>query len=75
MGISTSGNSANVIEAAKRAKERGMKVIGLTGRGGGELKPLCDVAVDVPWEGYADRVQEVHIKVIHAWIDLIEHTH
>ena len=75
VGISTSGNSANVIEAAKRAKERGMKVIGLTGRGGGELKPLCDVAVDVPWEGYADRVQEVHIKVIHAWIDLIEHTH
>ena len=41
-----------------------MTVIGLTGRGGGELKALCDAAVDVPWNGYADRVQEVHIKVI-----------
>jgi D-sedoheptulose 7-phosphate isomerase len=49
-----------------------MTVIGLTGRGGGALKALCDAAIDVPWNGYADRVQEVHIKVIHAWIDLIE---
>lgn len=70
--ISTSGNSANVLEAAKAAKAKGMTVIGLTGRGGGALKALCDAAVDVPWNGYADRVQEVHIKVIHAWIDLIE---
>ena len=72
VAISTSGNSANVIEAAKAARQRGMAVIGLTGRGGGALHSLCDVVVDVPWEGYADRVQEVHIKVIHAWIDLIE---
>lgn len=72
LAISTSGNSANVLEAAKAAKAKGMTVIGLTGRGGGALKALCDVAVDVPWNGYADRVQEVHIKVIHAWIDLIE---
>ena len=72
LAISTSGNSANVLEAAKAAKSKGMTVIGLTGRGGGALKALCDVAVDVPWNGYADRVQEVHIKVIHAWIDLIE---
>ena len=72
LAISTSGNSANVLEAAKAAKSKGMTVIGLTGRGGGALKALCHAAVDVPWNGYADRVQEVHIKVIHAWIDLIE---
>ena len=72
LAISTSGNSGNVLEAAKAAKSKGMTVIGLTGRGGGALKALCDAAVDVPWNGYADRVQEVHIKVIHAWIDLIE---
>ena len=72
LAISTSGNSANVLEASKAAKSKGMTVIGLTGRGGGALKALCDAAVDVPWNGYADRVQEVHIKVIHAWIDLIE---
>ena len=72
LAISTSGNSANVLEAVKAAKSKGMTVIGLTGRGGGALNALCDAAVDVPWNGYADRVQEVHIKVIHAWIDLIE---
>ena len=72
LAISTSGNSANVLEAAKAAKSKGMIVIGLTGRGGGALTALCDTAVDVPWKGYADRIQEVHIKVIHAWIDLIE---
>jgi D-sedoheptulose 7-phosphate isomerase len=72
LAISTSGNSANVIEAAKEAKGKGMMVIGLTGRGGGKLKALCDVVIDVPWNGFADRVQEVHIKVIHAWIDAIE---
>ena len=72
LAISTSGNSANVLEAAKAAKAKGMTVIGLTGRGGGALNALCDAAVDVPWNGYADRVQEVHIKVIHAWIALIE---
>lgn len=72
LAISTSGNSANVLEAAKAAKSKGMTVVGLTGRGGGALRALCDVVVDVPWTGYADRVQEIHIKVIHAWIDLIE---
>jgi D-sedoheptulose 7-phosphate isomerase len=72
LAISTSGNSANVLEAAKAARSKGLTVVGLTGRGGGALQALCDVVVDVPWNGYADRVQEVHIKVIHAWIDLIE---
>jgi D-sedoheptulose 7-phosphate isomerase len=72
VAISTSGNSANVIEAAQAARSLGMSVIALTGRGGGSLRSLSDVVIDVPWDGYADRVQEVHIKVIHAWIDLIE---
>ena len=72
LGISTSGNSANVIEAAKAARARGMKVIILSGKDGGALAPLADAEVRVPWHGYADRIQEVHIKVIHALIDYIE---
>ena len=72
LAISTSGNSRNVIEAAKVARNKGMKVVGLTGKDGGLLASLCDVEVRVPWMGYADRVQEVHIKVIHALIAGIE---
>lgn len=72
LAISTSGNSANVLEAAKTAKEMGITVVGLTGKDGGKLAPLCDVEVRVPWNGYADRVQEIHIKVIHSLIDYIE---
>lgn len=72
LGISTSGNSRNVIRAAQAAKSKGMKVIGLTGKNGGELAELCDVEIRVPWTGYADRIQEIHIKVIHALIDHIE---
>ncbi len=72
LAISTSGNSPNVLRAAEVAKKQGVKVIGLTGKDGGQLAPLCDVEVRVPHAGYADRVQEVHIKVIHALIDHIE---
>jgi D-sedoheptulose 7-phosphate isomerase len=72
LAISTSGNSANVVEAAKTAREKGITVVGLTGKDGGKLAPLCDVEVRVPWFQYADRVQEIHIKVIHALIDYIE---
>ncbi|NQX91698.1 MAG: D-sedoheptulose 7-phosphate isomerase [Flavobacteriales bacterium] len=72
LGITTSGNSANVIKAAEAAKAKGMKVIGLTGKDGGKMAPLCDVEVRVPWNGYADRIQEIHIKVIHSLIDYIE---
>ena len=72
LAISTSGNSANVLKAAKAAKDCRMKVIGLTGKDGGLLANLCDVEIRVPWDGYADRIQEVHIKVIHALIDYIE---
>ena len=72
VAISTSGNSKNIIKAAIAAKERQMKIVGLTGKDGGQLASLCDVEIRVPWPGYADRIQEVHIKVIHALIDHIE---
>ncbi len=72
LAISTSGNSANVLKAAKAAKENGMAVVGLTGKDGGALAALCDAEIRVPWSGHADRIQEVHIKCIHALIDHIE---
>lgn len=72
LGISTSGNSANIINAVKAAKEKGLIVVGLTGKSGGEMAALCDVEIRVPWEKYSDRVQEIHIKVIHCLIQYIE---
>ena len=72
LAISTSGQSANVLEAARAARERGIHVLALTGKDGGALALLADVEVRVPWSGYADRIQEMHIKCIHAWIDAIE---
>lgn len=72
LGISTSGNSGNVIKAAEVAKEKGMKTIVLTGKDGGKLAPLADVEIRVPHFEYADRIQEMHIKIIHILILLIE---
>lgn len=72
LAISTSGNSANVLNAVKTAKEKGMKVIALTGKDGGKLGPLADVEIRVAHKGYADRIQEIHIKVIHILILLME---
>jgi D-sedoheptulose 7-phosphate isomerase len=72
LAITTSGNSANVIRAAETAKKLGMQVIGLTGKDGGNLAALCDVEIRAPHSNYADRAQEIHIKVIHALIDHIE---
>jgi D-sedoheptulose 7-phosphate isomerase len=72
LAISTSGRSANVVAAAEVARKNGMVVVGLTGKDGGPLAALCDFEVRVPWHGYADRIQEIHIKVIHGWIDAIE---
>ena len=70
--ISTSGNSKNVLEAIRAAKECGMKVVGLTGKGGGKMADLCDIEVRAPHSEYADRAQEIHIKVIHSLIQTIE---
>lgn len=72
VAISTSGRSENVLAAAKAARDCGMTVIGLTGKDGGPLAALCHHEIRVPWNGFADRIQEVHIKIIHSWIDLIE---
>lgn len=72
LGISTSGNSGNIIKAIDAAKEKGMKSIALTGKDGGKMAGLADIEIRVPHFGYADRIQEVHIKVIHILIMLIE---
>jgi len=72
LAISTSGNSKNVLLAAKAALARGMKVVALTGKDGGVLKDFCTIEIRAPHAPYADRVQEIHIKVIHALIDAIE---
>ncbi len=71
-GLSTSGNSANVLQAMKVAREKGMKTIALTGNSGGKLGPLVDIEIRVPHMGYADRIQEIHIKIIHILMLLIE---
>lgn len=72
LAISTSGNSPNVVNAVLQAREKGMKVIALTGKSGGKLKTMCDVSLHVDYQGYSDRIQEIHIKIIHILIEVIE---
>ena len=72
LGISTSGNSGNIIKAVEAARAKGMKVILLSGKDGGEMAEMADVEIRVPHFGYADRIQEVHIKAIHIMIQLVE---
>ena len=72
LGISTSGNSKNIINAVNIAKEKGITSIILTGKDGGQLSQKADIEIRVPYFGYADRIQEIHIKVIHILINLIE---
>jgi D-sedoheptulose 7-phosphate isomerase len=72
LAISTSGNSPNVLKAIESARAKGMSVIGLSGKTGGELAKHCDVNICVPWSGYSDRVQEIHIKIIHVLIEYVE---
>ncbi|TOG75555.1 D-sedoheptulose 7-phosphate isomerase [Vibrio parahaemolyticus] len=71
-GLSTSGNSGNILKAIEAAKAKGMRTIALTGKDGGKMAGLADVEIRVPHFGYADRIQEVHIKIIHIIIQLIE---
>lgn len=71
LAISTSGNSNNVIKAVEVAKSRGMKVVGLLGKDGGKLKSMCDVAMVIDYP-ITDRIQEIHIKCIHIFIEGIE---
>lgn len=72
IGISTSGNSANVVKAVQAAREMSITVIGLLGRDGGALKTLSDVAIVVPSQVTA-RIQEAHILIGHTLCGLIEH--
>jgi D-sedoheptulose 7-phosphate isomerase len=72
VALSTSGTSKNVIKAAEAAKALGMKVIILSGKRSEKLEPLSDVYICTPGGTYADRVQELHIKVLHILIELIE---
>ena len=72
LAISTSGNSPNVLNAINAAKKKGMLVVGLTGKSGGEMGNQCDIEIRVPNSKYADRAQELHIKIIHNLINLIE---
>jgi len=73
LGISTSGNSANIINAVEAAQAKGMEVVLLTGKDGGKLAKYANVTeIRVEHFGYADRIQEIHIKVIHILILLIE---
>ncbi len=71
-GLSTSGNSGNILKAIEASKEKGMKTIALTGKDGGKMAGLADIEIRVPHFGYADRIQEIHIKIIHIVIQLIE---
>jgi D-sedoheptulose 7-phosphate isomerase len=72
VAFSTSGNSKNIIQAIHAAKEKGMKVVGMTGKDGGKMAELCDVEIRAPHSEYADRAQEIHIKCVHSFIDYIE---
>ncbi len=72
LGISTSGNSQNVINAVEVAGRKKMQVILLTGKDGGKLAGRGDFEIRVPHFSYADRIQEIHIKIIHIFIFLIE---
>jgi len=71
VAISTSGNSKNVIEAVKKAKELGIKTIGLLGCGGGMLKELCDIPLVVASDS-TPRVQESHVMIIHIICQIVE---
>ncbi|MGV3662326.1 MAG: SIS domain-containing protein [Prosthecobacter sp.] len=72
LAISTSGKSPNILKAAEMAKALGTRVIALTGKPGSMLGQLADIEICTPGGAFADRVQELHIKVIHILIELVE---
>lgn len=71
IGISTSGNSSNIIEAVKTAKERKLKTVALLGKDGGKLKGMCDFEFIIPGET-SDRIQEIHMMILHIIIEGVE---
>lgn len=72
LGISTSGTSKNIVQAAKAAKEQGVHAIILSGREAEELESLASIYICTKGGDFADRVQELHIKILHIFIELIE---
>ncbi len=72
LGITTSGNSPNIINAVKSANRKGMTTIILSGNDGGRVSEISNVNIIVPFSGYSDRIQEIHIKIIHIFILLLE---
>jgi D-sedoheptulose 7-phosphate isomerase len=72
LAISTGGNSANILRAAETALVKQMKIIALTGKDGGKLGPLATIELRVPHQGYADRIQEIHIKFLHVLVQQVE---
>lgn len=72
LAISTSGNSPNVLRAVRKAKELGITTVGLLGMGGGEIRAAVDIPIVVPNAATSDRIQELHIKVIHVAIEAVE---
>lgn len=74
LAISTSGSSRNILKAAETARELGLKVVALTSKKGKPLSELADVSIMAPDAPHSDRIQEIHIKVIHILIEAIEHS-
>ncbi|HTF89872.1 MAG TPA: SIS domain-containing protein [Planctomycetota bacterium] len=72
VAISTSGNSPNILRACEVARARGVRTVGLLGKGGGKLKSMVDIPIVVPVAQTSDRIQEVHIKVLHIVIEAVE---
>lgn len=72
IAISTSGNSINVLKAIELAKQKGLKVIGFTGKNGGKIKNLCDILFDVPLLDNTGRIQECHLFLEHTIVELVE---
>ena len=70
--MSTSGNSPNAIRAIEQAKSMGVQTVALLGKGGGKMKDMADLAIVVPDATTSDRIQEIHIKVLHIAIEAVE---
>ena len=70
--LTTSGNSSNLVKAADRAKQQGLKIIAFLGKTGGRLRGKCDLEWTVPGFGYSDRIQEAHMAAMHIMIEIVE---
>jgi len=72
VAITTSGNSPNILRAIEVAKKKGVVTVGLLGKGGGKTKEQVDIPIVVPKATTSDRIQEVHIKILHIAIEAVE---